>query len=292
MKNNFMEDISNVNEPLGDNWGGNWTQNKIEIFIKYLKAYLTIMSKHSYFELWYFDGFAGSGHIFDDETQSFIEGIALKVLEINEPKPFDAYYMVELDKNKTETLKDQIHLKYPHKKCFVVSEDCNDKVVDFANFLRKDSKKRRGLAILDPFGMALNWSSLESFKDLGCDMWILVPTGLGVNRLLKKDGNIDETWMLKLTKFLGLSDEEIKERFYEKKTTYTLFGEEEKVNKVEKATTKIAQLYKERLNEIWKFVSTPHEMKNSRGSVMFHFIFASQVAAGMKIADDIIKSKK
>lgn len=281
-----------VNEPLGDNWGGNWTQNKIEIFIKYLKAYLTIMSKHSYFELWYFDGFAGSGHIFDEETQSFIEGIALKVLEIEEPKSFDAYYMVELDKHKAYTLESQIGLKYPNKKCYVVSKDCNEKVVDFANFLQKDTKKRRGLAILDPFGMALNWYSLESFKDLGCDMWILVPTGLGVNRLLKKDGNIDESWMLKLTKFLGLSDEEIKERFYEKKTTYTLFGEEENVNKVEKATAKIAQLYKERLNEIWKFVSTPHEMKNSRGSVMFHFIFASQVAAGVKIADDIIKSKK
>ena len=143
-----MENMSIVNEPLGDNWGGNWTQNKIEIFIKYLKAYLTIMSKHSYFELWYFDEFAGSGHIFDDETKSFIEGIALKVLEIKELKPFDAYYMVELDKIKAKTLESLVELKYPNKRCFVVEGNCNYKVVDFANFLRKDTRRRRGLAIL------------------------------------------------------------------------------------------------------------------------------------------------
>jgi three-Cys-motif partner protein len=289
-----MDNLNTVGEPHNDNWGGKWTQDKIEIFLKYLNAYLTIMNKYPNYKLWYFDGFAGSGQIFDEETKSFYDGIALKAIEIDKPKSFDSYYFVELDKTKAETLKQSIATKFPLKfeKCYVVSEDCNKKATDFASFLAKDSKVKRGLAILDPFGMELKWETLESFKNINCDIWILVPTGLGVNRMLKNNGDISESWIPKLESFLGLSETEIKKRFYETKTNYTLFGEEEQTKKIDKSIEKIAELYKERMNDIWKFVSKPYPMKNSRGSVMFHFIFASQVAAGVKIADDIINSKK
>ena len=43
------------------NWGGNWTEKKLQAFEKYVKAYLTIMDKNPYWETIYFDGFAGSG---------------------------------------------------------------------------------------------------------------------------------------------------------------------------------------------------------------------------------------
>ena len=281
-----------VNEPPGDYWGGSWTQDKIEIFIKYLKAYLTIMNKYPNYQLWYFDGFAGSGQINDEDSQSFYDGIALKALEINTPKSFDHYYFVELDKEKALKLRELISLKFPSKKCYFASDDCNEKAKKFANHLAEDSKVKRGLAILDPYGMELKWETLESFKNVGCDIWILVPTGLGVNRLLKKDGNISESWISKLESFLGLSGDEIKSRFYKKEIDHTLFGEEENLRKVENPTNKIAELYTERLNDIWKYVSKPYPMTNSKGSVMFHFICASQVYAGVKIADDIINSQK
>jgi three-Cys-motif partner protein len=279
-----------ANEPSSDNWGGKWTQDKMEIFIKYLKVYLTIMKKYDHYELWYFDGFAGSGKIYDDSTQSFIEGIALKVLAIDEPKPFDHYYFVELAEAKANDLKKLIEEQFSDKKTYVVSEDCNSKLVGFANHLKKDSKKR-GLAILDPYGMALDWSSLEALKDVYCDIWILVPTGLGFNRLLKRNGDISEAWMSKLENSLGISEDEIRKHFYKETTNLTLFGEEVHTEKTDKAIHKIANLYCDRLKTLWKFVSKPHEMKNSRGSTMFHFILASQVKAGVKIADDIIDSK-
>lgn len=44
-------------------FGGNWTKIKIEILVKYAKAYLTIMKSRTFFKLLYFDGFAGSGEI-------------------------------------------------------------------------------------------------------------------------------------------------------------------------------------------------------------------------------------
>jgi hypothetical protein len=52
-----------LNEP-SEIWGGLWTQQKLNIFEKYLNAYLTIMNKWRDKQGWkliYFDGFAGSG---------------------------------------------------------------------------------------------------------------------------------------------------------------------------------------------------------------------------------------
>lgn len=48
------------NEPPGE-WGGPWTEKKLEAFSKYVWSYLTIMKKFPYWKTIYFDGFAGSG---------------------------------------------------------------------------------------------------------------------------------------------------------------------------------------------------------------------------------------
>jgi three-Cys-motif partner protein len=271
-----------------DDWGGPWTETKIEIFIKYLRAYLEIMKKQR-FKLIYFDGFAGSGKIAPGSRfNSLIESVALRVLEIKDPKSFDMYYLVELNEKKKERLKSIIIERFPdQKEVFVVAEDCNDKLVGLSNFLRKN-KSYRSLAFVDPHGMEVNWSSLEAFTDLGCDLWILVPTGIGVNRMLTKDGLIQDSWIKKLEKFLGISEEDLRKRFYREQKSLTLFGEENYTIKEEKALQKIIDLYSERLLQIWKHVSKPYPMKNSTGSIMFHFLLASQSPAGKKIADDII----
>ena len=288
----MKKDLHTLQEPPGDRWGSFWTLDKIEIFEKYLKAYLTIMSKQK-FKLIYFDGFAGSGSIDTNiGYDTLIEGIATRTLSINSPISFDMYYLVEKDKKKAETLKNNIQQKFPEKysQIHIVATDCNEKLIRLADFLSKN-KKYRALAILDPYGMALSWNSLVPFKNLGCDMWILVPTGIGVNRLLPHSGEIDESWMLKLTSFLGMPNEEILRTFYSKRTTYTLFGEEEQTTKIDNAINKVIELYIQQLKTIWKFVSKPYPMKNSTGSIMFHFLMASQVEVGVKVADQIIDKK-
>ncbi len=49
-----------INEPSGE-WGGPWTEKKLEAFSKYVWSYLTIMKKYPHWKTIYFDGFAGSG---------------------------------------------------------------------------------------------------------------------------------------------------------------------------------------------------------------------------------------
>ncbi len=274
-------------------FGGSWTEQKIEIVFDYAKAYLTIMNSYPQFKCLYFDGFAGSGDIYKDNKTDLesIKGAAIRILEIDNPKSFDIYYFVELDEHNKNDLEKSINAKFPKKKTYVVCDDCNKKLKDLSEYLRNNISVRT-LAFVDPFGMALEWASVEVLKGLGVDLWILVPTGIGVNRLLKKNGEISDAWLLKLESTLGLSREEIKGYFYKSKKINTLFGEETEVKKEEDAIDKAGELYKERLNTIFKYVSKPLKLNNTTGSTMYHFMMATNNTAALKIANDVIKKHK
>jgi len=274
-------------------FGGDWTERKIEIVVEYAKAYLTIMNKYPQYKCLYFDGFAGSGNIYQNDKIEFdiIKGAAVRILEIDKPKSFDTYYFVELDEKNKNGLEKLINEEFPQRNKYVVCDDCNNRLISMSHFLRKNNNYRT-LAFIDPYGMALKWSSLEILKGLGIDLWVLVPTGIGMNRLLKKNGNIRNAWLNKLELSLGMSPEEIKSYFYKSTTIQTLFGEETLVNKEANAIQKAGQLYRKRMNEIFKFVSEPLELKKSTGSIMYHFMMASNNSAAFTIANDIIKKYK
>ena len=157
-----------------------------------------------------------------------------------------------------------------------------------ADYMKSQSGSR-ALAFIDPFGMAVNWESISAFSGgLGIDMWLLVPSGIGVNRLLTKKGDINDEWITKLEDFLGLSEAEIRQKFYTSQTVPTLFGDEEFTEKAEGAIDKIIELYSLQLKTIFKFVSKPFPMKNSQNSVMYHFLLATNNKTALKIGNDII----
>jgi len=275
-------------------FGGDWTENKIEIIVEYAKAYLQIMNTHASkynWKLLYFDGFAGSGYIVKgkDENQRLIVGAAKRVLALKEPRSFDMYYFVE--KNELNAAQLELHTKksFPEKDIYVVREDCNTKIQKMSQFLgSRQGSNYKVLAYIDPCGMQLNWSSLQTLERHSVDVWILVPTGMGVNRLLKKDSMISDAWVTKLEVFLGMEKQEILDYFYKQKVNYTLFGEETVVSKEDKAIEKSAKLYQERLASLFKFVTEPYILKNQSNSVMFHFFMATNNRTAVNIANDII----
>jgi three-Cys-motif partner protein len=275
-----------------NNFGGNWTEKKIQMVVGYAKAYLIIMNKYPQFKTLYFDGFAGSGDIYKENKVDIevIKGTAIRVIEITEPKSFDMYYFVEKNEENKRILEQAIETKYNHSKHHIVCEDCNNKLKSMATFLR-NNPNYRVLAFIDPYGMELDWSSIDVLRGLGIDMWILVPTGIGVNRLLKTSGDISEAWLLKLEKFLGLSRGVILKYFYKEKKTVTLFGEETNLEKENHAIEKAGELYRSRLNDIFKFVSKPFPLINSTGAIMYHFMMATNNRTALKIADDIIQKR-
>lgn len=276
-------------------FGGNWTENKIDILVEYATAYLNIMNTYAdkyNWKLLYFDGFAGSGFIKKEgkENEKTIIGAAVRLLEIEKPRPFDLYYFVEKESGKANLLKANTKDKFPEKDIHIVDTDCNEKIAAMSKFLgSREGKKYKTLAYIDPCGMQLNWASLEALEKLSVDVWILVPTGMGVNRLLKNDREISDAWLSRLEVFLGMVKEDILKHFYTEKTVQTLFGDETYVQKELDAIEKSASLYSKRLNKLFKHVSEPYILKNSSNSIMFHFLMASNNPSAVKIANEIVR---
>ncbi len=281
-----------------NNFGGNWTYQKIQIIELYAKAYLQIMKEHPYWKLMYFDGFAGTGEIkIEGKIDSkIIEGAAKKIVSISDPRMFDMYYFVELDQKKAKQLKESL-AQIKKSGIFIVSEDCNKKLLSLSKYLKGEvgtgGKSFKVLAFIDPCGMAVNWSSIEALKGLGIDMWILAPTGLGANRLLKKDRKISDAWLEKLEAFFGIQRQEILNNFYHELSYTDLFGNENvQITKKKAAINKIYKLYSDRMKGVFSYVSEPYELINRQNSVMFHLFLASNNQTAIKIANDIINQLK
>ncbi|HNH22635.1 MAG TPA: three-Cys-motif partner protein TcmP, partial [Ferruginibacter sp.] len=105
-------------------FGGDWTEAKMDIVVSYAKAYLTIMEKQAWAKTMYFDGFAGSGVIETDVKEEVKKGTALRILDIVDPSPFDLYYFVELDEENKIELEKRIQENYFGRNAHVVNADC------------------------------------------------------------------------------------------------------------------------------------------------------------------------
>jgi len=288
------------------NWGGGWTEQKLEAFEKYVSVYLTIMlNQRKKYNGWpqkiiYFDGFAGSGNrnvedeinnnnntiplislnIQQIETKLY-QGSAERVLSLE--KKFDEYYFVDINRNALLSLRDKVSTLCDNN-CHFISEDVNEVLSVFA---KKLTSKDVSLILLDPFGMQVKWASIEQFKNKRVDIWILVPSGVIINRLLDKKGELKNITILE--DFFGMTEEEIKNEFYKEEQTQTLFGEETTIKKIPDAIPKIANLYVKRLKDIWKYVTEkPLVLYNSKNVPIYHFIFASNNKVANKIATQIV----
>lgn len=245
--------INTLNEPNDGSWGGSWTQKKLEAFSKYVWAYLAIMKKHNYWQTIYFDGFAGSGtrnketktelyqqlKLTEDDDHLY-KGSAELIINTTQDHQFDFYYFIDLKESslkKLETKLKKIEASSSKTLAFKPG-DSNYWIKELAKAMKQNPKKYAALVLLDPFGMQIDWESIEALKDTRSDVWILVPTGVIVNRLLDKAGKL--THLDKLQSFFGLSEEEIRSRFYKKESKQTLFGDEQVTEKVSKPIELIA----------------------------------------------------
>ena len=294
-----MSNISIVKEP-SEEWGGKWTFKKLDAFSKYVWSYLNIMKRNPYWTTIYFDGFAGSGSRKSQKSELFTQlkltiedeivykGSAERVLDIKDNLKFDYYYFVDTNKRSIKKLETKLNsLEISKDKNLKFRDgDANKWLLKLAASLK--TKKYSALIFLDPFGMQIDWDSIASLKGTRSDIWILVPTGVIVNRLLDKKSELK--FLKKLQSFFGLNAEDIRKEFYETEIQDTFFGETEITKKVLKPIEKISNLYLRRLNTIWDYtISKPLRLDNNHGFPIFHFAFASNNRNAVKIANQIIK---
>ena len=217
-------------------FGGSWTEEKLGRLDAYIKAYLTAL-KNKHFELIYLDAFAGTGAVDRDhgdaatemlftdvaavEKQEYIDGSALIALQ--QENPFNKYIFIESNRNRVKTLKKRVQVYVDHGlKIEVLNQKCGEFLEQFC---RQDWSSRRALVFLDPYGMQVDWKVLEMLAETqAIDLMILIPYGMGANRLLVRDvSTMDPSWADRLDSFFGTH--EWREACYSESVQGELFDE-------------------------------------------------------------------
>lgn len=285
-------------------FGGDWTAEKLERVRKYLVAYAMIMRKQK-FRFAYIDAFAGTGYntpkvkkeegtvpfpeFADAEAVGFLDGSARIALKVA-PR-FTKYIFIEKDPKRFAEL-DKLKEEFPALAADIelVNADSNTYLRDRCEKFRWD--KNRAVLFLDPFGMQVTWNTMKAIaKTKAIDLWILFPLGIGVNRLLRRDAQISEGWQRRLDDFFGTKD--WRDAFYETKAEQSLFGMEAKTEKVADFDG-IARFFVKRLETIFAGVAkNPLALFNSANTPLYLLCFAAGNERGaktaVKIAQDILK---
>ena len=282
---------------VNQQFGGDWTEQKLKCISKYLNAYTTIMNKQS-FNFAYIDAFAGTGYrkvmldedinetmfpeLVTEEVVNFRQGSARNALEVL--PPFKKYIFIEEDKGNFSELEKLIEEFSEHDiECIHI--DANEY---FRDVCGKSWKKHRALVFLDPFGMQVEWNTIEMIaKTKAIDLWLLFPIGT-VNRLLKKDGEIRQSLRDKLNLFFGNDD--WYHVFYD--LSQSIFDDEQWV-KTGNIFAKIEQYFIKRLRAIFERVaSNPLSLYNSKNVPLYLLCFAAAnpkgAATAVKIAQHIL----
>ena len=248
--NDIEKEFGAASEPMAL-WGGSWTEQKLDAFAKYVAAYLTIMNNYRdkyNWKLIYFDGFAGSGSRGESEPYDETDKGLFDISEI------------DIDKSESE-----VYVGAAERVLQI-----SIRGFDYYYFNERNQESINALKAKLSRYSSVNARLEFRCNDANADVWILVPTGVIINRLL--DGKGELLFSNKLQKFFGMSESEIRSFFYEDRTEMTLFGEETYCYKLPNAIRRIADLYITKLSEIFKYVlKEPLILYNRRGIPIFHY---------------------
>ena len=288
-------------------FGGPWTERKLKCLRDYLNAYRTIFTgnpKARYFRTWYVDAFAGTGSrataatdntpaplldIYEDkdantEAQEYQDGSAKIALGL--PSPFDNYLFIEKSRKRVSELQSVIRSDFSQlfDRCQFRTGDANTEIKEWC--AARDWSKERAVVFLDPYGMQVEWSTVETLAATkGVDLWYLFP---GIARLLRRDGNIDEKWKARLDILLGTDGWRM--RFFQPYRRTDLFGETEGIERT--ATEEAIQSFiLERLATCFgKKVAKGLILRNSKSSTLYFLCFAASNERGARPALNIANS--
>ena len=287
-------------------FGGQWTLDKLDCVRAYLDAYAKVM-KNQKFKTAYIDAFAGTGYtrfkdektayaeetedqMAESEAEEFRQGSAQIALEV-EP-PFGTYIFVEKGRKRAKEL-EKLRTKFPHRATAIkiTVGDANTELARLCN-PRMKWGGRRAVLFLDPYGMQVDWSTIEGAGRTGSiDMLFLFPLGMGVMRLLRRDpSQIPPENAACLTRLFGTS--EWQKEFYVKNPQPSFFDDPRTGSDQVKAATpeKVAEFWLKRLGEAFAHVSPKGRiLRNSRNAPLYLLCFAAGNPTGVKIMNHIFK---
>jgi three-Cys-motif partner protein len=255
---------------------GHWTEIKLQIIREYSAAYAAILRRQSVIRHHAFiDGFAGAGTHIAKSTGEEIEGSPLIALQ----SPFSHYHFIDMDGRKADRLR---QLAGDRTDVSVYRGDCNDVLLNNVFPKCAYSDYRRGLCLLDPYGLNPNWEVVETAGKMK-SIEIFLNFSIMDANMNPLRGQPDEAQIARMNRFWGDGS------WREAATVSTpgLFGDMD-----EKASNEtIVQAYASRLREVagFDYVVDPLPMRNSKNAVVYYLMFASPNQTGAKIARSIFK---
>lgn len=260
-------------------FGGPWTQRKLAVVREYLKLYATALKNQS-FQRIYIDAFAGTGDRTDKRRESLplldlpefeavAKGSARLALEV-EP-PFHRYILIERATRRASELT-ALKSEFPSREIEIINDDANDAIA----MVCKTTSWRgtRGVVFLDPYGLQVTWDTLVAIaRTKALDVWVLFPSGMGLNRLLTKSGDIPQEWQETLDRSLGT--DEWRSAFYRSEEEPDLFAGQRSKTVKDADPLKLEKFYLDRLRTIFPTVmSKSVRLTNSKDQTMYLLCFA------------------
>lgn len=203
-------------------FGDRHTAQKQSVVVKYLSAYINVM-KRTGFCLSYVDAFVGCGARVDAALQQRasqpsllgpvepprpLDSTAIEAIRMN--PGFNRYIFGDTNSKHLDALQERVSFALEENNANPVvkflNADANKVVLDECDWLLRD-RLRRAVIFLDPYGMQVEWATLKAIAASGkADLWLLLPTGIAVNRLVTRNGVPSEAWKNILTRFYGTDD--------------------------------------------------------------------------------------
>jgi three-Cys-motif partner protein len=260
---------------------GYWSEVKLEIVKEYASTYSRILSAQespSFYHV-YVDAFAGAGVHISRSTKGFVPGSPLNALLV-EP-PFKEYYFIDLERQKVKSLQQVIGPRYD---VHIYEGDCNDLLLtEIFPRIRYDHYER-GLCLLDPYGLHLNWDIIQKAGEMkSIEIFLNFPVAdMNRNVLWRHPEKVPHRQRDRMNAFWG--DNSWRQAAYVSRPT--LFGDiDEKVT-----NDTIAEGFRRRLIDVagFEYVPSPMAMKNRQNAIVYYLFFASHKPVAKKIVSDIL----
>jgi three-Cys-motif partner protein len=261
-------------------FGGQWSLLKLDMLERYFRFFNTALKRQPFRRV-YIDAFAGSGNfqytvepehgLFADETADTPDvhsGSAKRALQAD--PPFGEIIFIEQNGRLVRSLEALIATE-GHANARVEHGDANTilrKICQPANW-----KRRRGITFLDPFGMSVDWSTLELIaKTQALDLWFLFSIAGLVRNLPRSANRLDASKRSAVTRVLG-TDEWFDE-FY-KVPTSRLFRDAMPLPARRTASLDQIEAYVlKRLRTIFPHVEEPRRLRTPKNHSLFSLFFA------------------
>jgi three-Cys-motif partner protein len=212
-----------------------------------------------------------------DQSEYIHAGSALRALRAN--PPFHRIVFIEKEKSNVAALQELID-KSDHRAARVIHGDANTVLRELCR--SEDWRKQRGVIFLDPFGMSVDWPTLETIAATrALDVWFLFPLIGTIRNLPRLASALDAGKRLAVTRVLG-TDEWFTKFYSPVEEGGMMLGSRAPAIVRRTATVDEIEAYvRARLRTIFPHVEVPVRLRAPRNKSLFSLFFAvSNPSAG------------